>query len=121
MVTDLTSIYTVMAVGHEWGYLQLEEGDPALAGTGVWTISNCLVTNATHLSPGAITAARKYLGYTGTDAAFDFGAVFGTTVCNAGQVRQVRSQAFLRDLAKDHKLTKVSVPPPHYREPARGC
>jgi hypothetical protein len=109
MVADPTSMYTVMAVGHEWAYRQLKESDPDLGGSGVWTISNCLVTNATNLSPGAITAARKNLGYKGTDAAFDFGRVYGTTECDLGQVRQVRSQAFLRDQAKAHKLTKADL------------
>ena len=60
-------------------------------------------------SPGAITAARTYLGYKGTDAAFDFGSVYGTTVCNLQQVRRVRSEAYLRDRAKDHKLTKADL------------
>ena len=101
-------------------------------GVGVWTISNCLFTGADNLSPTAISSARKYIGYTGTDAAFDFGAVYGTTVCDKRQVRQVRiltssspiphlililltsssqvrSEAFLRDLAKDHKLTKADL------------
>ena len=109
MVTDPTSVYSVMSVGHEWAWKEIKAGDPALNGTGVWTISNCLFTGATHLSAGAITTARKYLGYRGTAAAFDFGRVYGTTVCDAGQVRQVRSQAFMRDLAADHKLTKADL------------
>lgn len=109
MVTDSTEVYTVMAVGHEWAYRQLKQGDPDLAGTGVWTISNCLVTNATNVSPGAIAAARQYLGYKGTDAAFDFGSVYGTTVCDLGQNRQLRSQAFLRNLSKSHPLTKADL------------
>ena len=36
-----------------------------------------------------------YLGYTGTDAAFDFGRVYGTTVCDERQVRQVRVSTHL--------------------------
>jgi hypothetical protein len=109
MVTDTVSVFSVMSVGHEWAYKPITPDDPALNGTGVWTISNCLFTGATHLSPGAITTAREYLDYTGTDAAFDFGRVYGTTVCDARQVRQVRSQAFMRDLARDHKLTKADL------------
>jgi hypothetical protein len=109
MVADTTDVFSVMAVGHEWAWRELKDGDPALNGTGVWTISNCLITGADHISPGAISTARKALGYKGTDAAFDFGVVFGTTKCDASQVRQVRSQAFLRDLAKDHKLTKADL------------
>jgi hypothetical protein len=109
MVSDTTAIFTVMAVGHEWAYRQLKDEDPDLAGTGVWTISNCLVTNTTNVSPGAIATARKYLKYTGTDADFDFGPVYGTTKCDDRQGRQVRSSAFLRDQAKDHKLTKADL------------
>jgi dipeptidase len=109
MVTDTTEVYSVMSVGHEWAWKAITQDDPALNGTGVWTISNCLFTGATHLSPDAITTARKYLGYHGPDAAFDFGRVYGTTVCDAAQVRQVRSQAFMRKLARDHKLTKADL------------
>ncbi len=109
MVTDSISVFSVMAVGHEWSYKEITPDDPALNGTGVWTISNCYFTGTTKHSPTAISTARKYLGYTGTDATFDFGAVYGTTVCDARQSRQVRSQAFLRDLAHDHKLTKADL------------
>jgi hypothetical protein len=109
MVTDSTSVYSVMAVGHEWGYKEIKPGDQALNGTGVWTISNCYFTGTTNHSYTAISTARKYLGYTGTDAAFSFGEVYGTTACDARQSRQVRSQAFLRDLSADHKLTKADL------------
>ena len=109
MVTDTATVFSVMSVGHQWAYKEVKSDDPALNSTGVWTISNCLFTGATHISSGAIATARKYLGYDGTDAAFDFGVVYGTTVCDAKQVRQVRSQAFLRDLARDHRLTKADL------------
>jgi dipeptidase len=107
MVSDTRTIFSVMAVGHEWAWREIKEADTD--GTGVWTISNCLFTGANHLSPGAISTARKVLGYSGSDADFDFGTVYGTTKCDARQVRQVRSQAFLRDRAKDHKLTKADL------------
>jgi dipeptidase len=107
MVSDTTTIFSVMAVGHEWAWREIKEADTD--GTGVWTISNCLFTGANHLSPGAISTARKVLGYEGSDEDFDFGEVYGTTKCDARQGRQVRSQAFMRDRAKDHKLTKVDL------------
>ena len=78
MVSDATSVFSVMAVGHEWGWKQFLEGDPALHGTGVWTISNICFHGATNISATAIATARKDLGYAGSDADFDFGKVYGS-------------------------------------------
>ena len=107
MVADTAEVYSVMAVGHEWGWKQLKLGDPLLNGTGVWTISNRYVPGATNISATAIATARKHLGYTGTDADFDFGVVYGDQ--DADPSRQERSAGLLRDLAKDHKLTKADL------------
>jgi len=107
MVADTTEVYSVMAVGHEWGWKQLKLGDPLLNGTGVWTISNRYVPGATNISATAIATARKDLKYTGTDADFDFGMVYGDQ--QADPSRQERSAGLLRDLAADHKLTKSDL------------
>ena len=105
MISDPHEIYSLMAVGHEWGWKQFtNEAD--LNGTGVWTISNRYFPGVpnTQISPTAIATARKVLGYNGTDAEFDFGLVYGEI--NASPTRQIRSSTLLRDLAADHKLTK---------------
>ena len=78
-----------------------------MTGTGVWTISNRYVPGATNISATAIATARKHLRYTGTDAGFDFGMVYGDQ--EADPSRQERSAGLLRDLAEDHKLTKVDL------------
>jgi hypothetical protein len=91
------------------GYKEFTEGDPALKGSGVWTISNLYFPGATNVSSTAIATARKYLGYTGTDSGFDCGKVYGDL--RADPSRQIRSSTLLRDLASDHKLTKVDVHP----------
>jgi hypothetical protein len=107
MVADTTEVYSVMAVGHEWGWKQLKLGDPLLNGTGVWTISNRFVPGATNISRTAIATARKDLEYKGTDEAFDFGVVYGEQ--SADPSRQERSAGLLRDLAAAHKLTKADL------------
>ena len=107
MVADPTSIFSVMAVGHEWAYKQFLKGDSALNGTGVWTISNRFFAGATHTSPTAIATARRVLGYSGSDADFDFGVVYGDA--RADPTRQIRTSTLLRDLAADHKLTKLDL------------
>ena len=107
MVADTTEVYSVMAVGHEWGWKQLKLGDPLLNGTGVWTISNRFVPGATNISRTAIATARKHLEYKGTDEAFDFGMVYGEQ--SADPSRQERSAGLLRDLAAAHKLTKADL------------
>lgn len=106
LIADPTSVYSVMAVGHEWGWKQVKEGDPTLDGTGVWTISNVFFAGATNISATAIATARSDLGYKGSDADFDFGKVYGS---GGDPTRQIRSSTLLRDLAADHKLTKADL------------
>ena len=105
MIADTTSVFSVMAVGHEWGWRQFTDAD--LNGTGVWTLTNLPFLGATHVSPTAIATARKHLGYNGTDSTFDFGRVYGNM--GADPHRHVRSMDLLRDLGKDHKLTKADL------------
>lgn len=105
MIADTQSIYSVMAVGHEWGYKKFTNSD--LEGTGVHTISNIYFKGADHISTTAISTARNHLGYTGSDEEFDFGYVYGSH--HASPSRQEFTQSHLRDLAKDHKLTKADL------------
>jgi len=105
MISDTTSIYSVMSVGHEWGFKNFNNAD--LNNTGVHTISNRYFPGADHISSTAISTARKHLGYKGTDKEFDFGKVYGDR--SASGTRQQRTEALLRDLAKDHKLTKADL------------
>ena len=90
--------------GHR-GWRQFTDAD--LNGTGVWTLTNLPFLGATHVSPTAIATARKHLGYNGTDSTFDFGRVYGNM--GADPHRHVRSMDLLRDLGKDHKLTKADL------------
>jgi secernin len=105
MIADTQSIYSVMAVGHEWGYKKFTNDD--LEGTGVHTISNIYFKGADHISPTAISTARAHLGYKGSDEDFDFGYVYGSHY--ASPSRQQFTQSHLRELAKDHKLTKADL------------
>jgi len=105
MISDTQSIYSVMAVGHEWGYKKFTNAD--LGGTGVHTISYIYFKGADHISPTAISTARKNLGYKGSDEEFDFGYVYGSHY--ASPSRQQFTQEYLRGLAKDHKLTKADL------------
>jgi dipeptidase len=105
MISDTQSIYSVMAVGHEWGYKKFTNAD--LDGTGVHTISNIYFKGADHISPTAISTARNHLGYKGSDEDFDFGYVYGSRY--ASPSRQQFTQKHLRELAQDHKLTKADL------------
>merc|ERR1712039_602395 len=62
---------------------------------------------ADHISPTAISTARSHLGYKGSDEDFDFGYVYGSHY--ASPSRQQFTQSYLRELAKDHKLTKADL------------
>ena len=106
MVSDTKEIYSVMAVGHEWAWRQFDEENTN--GTGVWTISNYFFVNATHTSPTAQATAEKLGWYhPGSGVPFDFGRVYGDH--DASNTRHLRSMTLLRDLAADHKLTKVDL------------
>merc|ERR1712178_590555 len=82
-------------------------GNSDLEGTGVHTISNIYFKGADHISPTAISTARNHLGYKGSDEDFDFGYVYGSHY--ASPSRREFTQAHLRELAKDHKLTKADL------------
>merc|ERR1719401_1486965 len=105
MIADTQSIYSVMTVGHEWGYKKFTNSD--LNGTGVHTSSNIYFKGADHISPTAISTARNHLGYKDSDENFDFGYVYGSHY--ASPSRQQFTQSYLRELAKDHKLTKADL------------
>ena len=106
MVVDPIEAYSVMAVGHEWGWKRFD--DAATNGTGIWTISNYRFEGATNVSATAkTTAAANGLWDPGSGEAFDFGKVYGSS--SADPSRHVRSLALLNRLAKDHKLTKEDL------------
>jgi secernin len=106
MVVDPTEVYSVMAVGHEWGWKRFDEA--ATNGTGIWTISNWRFLGATNVSATAqATAEANHLWSPSSGKPFDFGEVFGSVLADPSRHR--RSMGLLNRLAKDHKLTKADL------------
>ena len=106
MVADTKEAYSVMAVGHEWGWKRFD--DKATNGTGIWTISNYRFEGATHVSATARqTAIANKLWSPDSGEPFDFGKVYGSS--RADPSRHVRSMGLLNRLASDHKLTKEDL------------